>query len=165
MVTAINTLTDSITSDFISPDHTTGQDAGTYQLLQEAERPSQSISRVAHRDLLRNWNGGRYGSDLEAELAGLALEVAEGTFFKELFISFLAGFDVSLAKLEHAINQAGKFVGPGVNGRRCSKTGFNASDKSPDGSFTLHSALCSQAQPPPRDWHFCAVYSKGFCLR
>ena len=61
MVTAINTLTDSITSDFIPPDHTTGQDAGTYQLLQDAERPSQSISRVAHRDLTTNRSVSRVG--------------------------------------------------------------------------------------------------------
>src|SRR5271166_2626903 len=61
MVTAINTLTNSITSDFISPDHTTGQDAGTYQLLQDAERPSQSISRVAHRDLTTNRSVSRIG--------------------------------------------------------------------------------------------------------
>ena len=73
---------------------------------------------------------------MEAELAGLALKVAESTFFKEHFISLLAGFDISLAKLEHTINQAGEFVSACVDGRGCSKTGFNASDKSTDGSFT-----------------------------
>ena len=38
------------------------------------------------------------------------------------------------------------FVGSGVDGRRSSKTGFNASDKGTDGRFTLHGALGSQAQ-------------------
>src|SRR6266403_4800062 len=83
--------------------------------------------------LLRNRNGGScYGSDLKAELASFALKVAECPFLKEFFISFLAGFDVSLTKLEHTIDQAGKFVSPGIDGRRGSKTGFNAPDKSTD---------------------------------
>ena len=94
--------------------------------------------------LLRNRNGGScYGSDLKAELVSLALKVAECPFLKEFFISFLAGFDVSLTKLEHTIDQAGKFVSPGIDGRRGSKTGFNAPDKSTDSAFTLHSALSS----------------------
>ncbi len=38
MATAINALTDSITSDFTPLDRTTGEDAGIYQLLQDAER-------------------------------------------------------------------------------------------------------------------------------
>ena len=76
----------------------------------------------------------------------LALKIAQDPFFKKLFIGFLADFDVSLAKLEHTINQASKFVSPGIDGRRCSKAGFNAPYKSANGTFTLHSALSSQAQ-------------------
>jgi hypothetical protein len=46
--------------------------------------------------LLRNRKGSRNGSDLETELSGLALKIAEDTFFKELFVSLLAGFDVEV---------------------------------------------------------------------
>ena len=60
MVTAINTLIDSITSDFIPLDRTTGQDAGIYRLLQDAERPSQS-TMIAHRDLTANPSVNRIG--------------------------------------------------------------------------------------------------------
>jgi hypothetical protein len=67
-------------------------------------------------------------------------------FFEELFIGLLSGFDVSLSKLEHAIEQAGKLVGSGVNSRRRSKRRFNASDEGTDGRFALHGALGGQAQ-------------------
>ena len=46
-----------------------------------------------------------------------ALKVAESAFFEELFVGLLSGFDVGFAELEHAIKQAGEFVGPGVEKR------------------------------------------------
>jgi hypothetical protein len=77
---------------------------------------------------------------------GFASKRAQGAFFQELFIGLLSGFHISLVELEHPIKQAGEFVGPGVDGRRCSKTRFNASGEGADGSFALHGALGSQAQ-------------------
>ena len=83
---------------------------------------------------------------MEAKFAGLALKVAEHALFKKAFIGFLAGFDVSFAELEHSIEQAGEFVGSGVDSRGRSKTDLNASDERSDGSFALHGALSGQAQ-------------------
>jgi len=58
----------------------------------------------------------------------------------------LSGLDVSLAELEHAIEQACEFVGSGINGRWGSEARLNASDEGTDGRFTLHGALSGQAQ-------------------
>ena len=67
---------------------------------------------------------GSHGSGVEAKLASPALKVGENAVFKELFIGLLSGFNVSLAELEHAIEQAGELVGSGVDGRWGSKTRF-----------------------------------------
>jgi hypothetical protein len=72
--------------------------------------------------------------------------LANGSFFEKPFIGFLTSFDISLAELEHAIEEPRKFVGSGVDSRRGSKPDFNASDEGSDGSFALHGALSSQAQ-------------------
>jgi hypothetical protein len=44
---------------------------------------------------------------VKAELVSLALKIAECSFLKEFFVSFLAGYDVKL--LEHTINQRASF--------------------------------------------------------
>jgi hypothetical protein len=75
-----------------------------------------------------------------------ALKVAESAFFEEFFVGLLSGFNISRAELEHAIDQAGEFVGSGIDSCRRSKTRFDASDESADGSLTLHGALGGQAQ-------------------
>ena len=84
--------------------------------------------------------------DVKAKFARSALKVTKSAFFEELFVGLLSGFDVSLAELEHAIEQARQFMSSGVHSRRRSKTRFNASDEGADGSFTLHGALGSQTQ-------------------
>src|SRR4029077_16833568 len=53
-------------------------------------------------------------------------------------------FNINLAELEHAIDQASEFVGSGIDSCRRTKTRFNASDESADGSLTLHGALGGQ---------------------
>jgi hypothetical protein len=53
---------------------------------------------------------------VETKFVGLTLKVSKGSFFEEFFIGSLPGFDISLAELEHAIEQAGKFVGSGIDG-------------------------------------------------
>jgi hypothetical protein len=55
---------------------------------------------------------------MEAKFLCFALKVANGAFFEEPFIGFLSGFDVSLAILEHAIEEPGEFMGAGVYCRR-----------------------------------------------
>jgi len=51
---------------------------------------------------------------VESKFSGLALKVVKGSFFEELFVGLLAGFEVSLAILKHAIEEPGQFVGSGV---------------------------------------------------
>ena len=47
--------------------------------------------------LLRNHSGGNGWGKMESKFSGLALKVANGSFFEELFVGFVAGFDVGLA--------------------------------------------------------------------
>ena len=78
---------------------------------------------------------------MEAKFASPALKVAESAFFEELFVGLLSGLDVSLAELEHAIEQASEFVGSGINGRWGSEARLNASDESPPMAILLCMAL------------------------
>jgi len=83
---------------------------------------------------------------VETKFSGLALKIADGSFFEEGFVGLLSGFNVSLAILEHAIKEPGQFMGAGVYCRRRAKTKLDASDECSDGGFALHSTLSGQAQ-------------------
>ena len=54
-------------------------------------RPSPAVGV-----LLRNHSAGDGRGKVESEFSGLALKVVKGSFFEELFVGLLAGFDVSL---------------------------------------------------------------------
>ena len=82
---------------------------------------------------------------MEAKFSCFALKVANGAFFEEPFIGFLPGFDVSLAVLEHAIEEPGEFIGAGVYCPRRAETNLDASDECSDGGFALHGTLGRQA--------------------
>jgi hypothetical protein len=72
---------------------------------------------------------------VESKFSGLALKVVKDSFFEELFVGLLAGFDVSLAILKHAIKEPGQFVGSGVDCCRRAKTNLDASDERSNGGL------------------------------
>jgi hypothetical protein len=61
---------------------------------------------------------------MEPKFSCLALKVANGSFFEKPFIGLLTSFDISLAELEHAIEESRKFVGSGVDSCRGSKPSY-----------------------------------------
>ena len=95
--------------------------------------------------LLRNHSAGNSRGKMESKFSGLALKVANGSFFEEPFVGLLAGFDVSLAEFEHAIEEPGQFVGSGVYCRRRTKANLEAPDECSDSGFALHGTLSGQA--------------------
>ena len=79
--------------------------------------------------LSRNQSGEGRWSDIEAEFVCPALKVAESAFYEEFFMGLLSGFNTCLAELEHAVDQAGEFVGSGIDSCRRPKTRFNATSR------------------------------------
>src|SRR5258708_34868919 len=63
-----------------------------------------------------------------------------------MFIVGLTLLNVGRYELEHAIEQAGEFVSPGVDGSGCAQPSLEAADKCPDGGLALHRSLGRQSE-------------------
>ena len=83
---------------------------------------------------------------MEAEFFSPFAEIAKEAVFVLLFIVGLTLLNVGGSELEHAIEQAREFVGPGVDGGGCAESSLEAADKCPDGRLALHRSLGRQSE-------------------